>query len=92
MDEVNIECPILSCVERLEPGVCYRHDSLPAPRLIKGSRCYDKNKASAEDVPMYCPFQPNSGEYMWIDEYLQGQKQKGREFYARSKLVVTILS
>lgn len=58
----------------LVPNICYVHDGKASTLKIEGSRCFDKYTATVKDRAYYCPFDPLSGRYMWIDEYLQGQK------------------
>lgn len=50
--------------------LCYWNDSKAPVEKIKGSRCFDKYKATIKDTPLYCPFDPNNGEYMWMVENL----------------------
>jgi hypothetical protein len=66
--DIKIECPLLTCEERLERGVCYRHDGFSAALKIRGGKCEDLEGGR----PMFCPFNPNNDEFMWIDEFYQG--------------------
>ena len=70
----RIECPILECTDNMEPGVCYAHDGFPHVQKLRGRACAKGTTANLTNKPMYCPFDYNSGNFMWLEEEYQAQR------------------
>ena len=83
-DDSKVNCPDLKCFRsgksgesKLPPGQCYRFpdSTRQQSQVIYARECYDAEDRAARNKPTksFCPFEAESGQYAWTDEYLQSQ-------------------
>lgn len=66
--DIQIECPILTCSENLQEGICFEHDRGSRVGKLKAKKC--KREEGSKKGPMICPFEINTNKHMWFDEML----------------------